>query len=355
MKRGRLKKAALSVIAGCAALALVAGCSAQTADEGEQPADAPAAETRTIIDMSGAEVEIPATVEKYAESWYAHNEVDIMLDGAEGMVATCASKEAYPWMYQVAPTMNDALFSFGSDFNIEEIVALEPDVVFGSSEELRAQFEAVGIPYVNAMFRTYDEMKQSVEMTGEVLGQQEKAAEYNDYLDGILGTLDSQLGGLSDDEKPSVLHGQNVYGLTIDGVDTIIDAWITAAGGVNAAQGVSDNNQTVTLEQIIMWDPDYIITDTASDVESIMNDPAWSVLTAVQNGNVYVNPKGVFLWDRYGVEEALQLQWAANLMHPDIVDIDFYTVVKDFYEQFLNYDLTDAEVDLILAAEAPQD
>ena len=77
-------------------------------------------------------------------------------------------------------------------------------------------------------------------------------------------------------------------------------------------------------------------------------------LTAVQNGQVYTNPKGVFSWDRYGVEEALQLQWVANLLHPELFNIDIRTQVKDFYETFLHYTLTDEQVELILNAEAPQ-
>jgi len=31
-----------------------------------------------------------------------------------------------------------------------------------------------------------------------------------------------------------------------------------------------------------------------------------------------VNPKGVFSWDRYGAEEALQIQWAAKTLYPDL-------------------------------------
>ena len=74
----------------------------------------------------------------------------------------------------------------------------------------------------------------------------------------------------------------------------------------------------------------------------------------MQNGQVYANPKGVFSWDRYGVEEALQLQWAANLLHPDLFNIDIRTQVKDFYETFLNYTLTDDQVERILNAQDPE-
>ena len=178
--------------------------------------------------------------------------------------------------------------------------------------------------------------------------------DYVAYLDDVLAQLEELVSSLSEEEKPTVLHGNSVYDLNIDGSNTIIDAWITAAGGTNAAAEVEGNMQTVTMEQILVWDPDVIITGTKSEVEEIMNDPEWAGLTAVQNGQVYTNPKGVFSWDRYGVEEALQLQWVANLLHPELFNIDIRTQVKDFYETFLHYTLTDEQVELILNAEAPQ-
>ncbi len=343
---------------------LLAGCGGGTGEtqntESGQPDPSPSqsqtAETRTVTDMSGVEVEIPAEVTQYADAWMAHNEVIVMLDEAEGLVATVQTPQSAAWMYFVQPNMYNALSTFGDEFNLEELVALEPDVVFASNEELRDQLASVGIPLVNVMFTNYDEMKQSITLTGEVLGGDavQMAEDYVAYLDDVLAQLEELVSSLSEEEKPTVLHGNSVYDLNIDGSNTIIDAWITAAGGTNAAAEVEGNMQTVTMEQILVWDPDVIITGTKSEVEEIMNDPEWAGLTAVQNGQVYTNPKGVFSWDRYGVEEALQLQWVANLLHPELFNIDIRTQVKDFYETFLHYTLTDEQVELILNAEAPQ-
>lgn len=361
------KKLTTLLISAVLTAGLLASCGGQTEQTqtgapesgSAQMEETQGAATRIVTDMAGNEVEIPSEVTKYADAWYAHNEVIIMLDQAEGLVATSMNSGSYPWAYLVQPNMNNALSTFGEDFNLEELVALEPDVVFASSsnEDLREQLAAVGIPLLNVMFTDYDQMKQSITLTGEVLGggAEEMAADYVAYLDGVLADLDEMVSSLPEEEKPTVLHGNSVYSLNIDGSNTIIDAWITAAGGVNAAAEVESNMQTVTLEQVLVWDPDVIITGTKSDVESIINDPEWAGLTAVRNGQVYTNPKGVFSWDRYGVEEALQLQWAANLLHPELFDIDIRAQVKDFYETFLHYTLTDEQVELILNAEPPQE
>lgn len=311
--------------------------------------------SRTVTDMAGNQVTVPEKIERYADAWYAHNEVICMLDQAKGLVATSQTKKKGPWMYYVQPNMNNALSTFGDQFNLEELVAKKPDLVFDSKEDYREQLNAVGIPLVNVMFKNYDEMKRSVSLTGEILGEEQMASDYCAYLDGVLAELKEKLSSLSEEQKPKVLHGNSVYSFSVDGSDTIIDAWISAAGGRNAASSVKGNMQTVTLEQILEWDPDYIITGTSDEVEKILKDPNWSGLRAVQEGKVYANPKGVFSWDRYGVEEALQLQWAAALLHPDLFQTDIKAKIREFYQKFLNFDLTEEQAELILQAKPPEE
>lgn len=48
------------------------------------------------------------------------------------------------------------------------------------------------------------------------------------------------------------------------------------------------------------------------------------------------------------------LQWAAATLHPEpLSDLDINSKVKDFYKTYLNYSLTDSDVELILAAKNP--
>lgn len=48
------------------------------------------------------------------------------------------------------------------------------------------------------------------------------------------------------------------------------------------------------------------------------------------------------------------LKWAAATLHPELFsDLDINSKVKDFYKMYLNYSLTDSDVELILAAKNP--
>ena len=320
--------------------------------------EAPA--TRTVVDMSGTEVTIPAQVNTYVESWFAHNAVDLMLNKAEGMLVTCVNKNSQPWMYIVCPNFYKAVSTnFSADMNLEEIIAAKPDVVFGSNEKYRDMFTAVGIPFINCSFKTYDEMIRSVQLTAEVFGGEavDIANRYTAYLKERLDWVAKRVEDIPEENRTTVAHGNSIYELNFDGANTIIDEWIKYAGGINAAaEGMTGNLQTISMEQVLQWDPDVLITGKPKNqVDQVMSDPAWANLKAVKNGRVYSNPKGVFAWDRYGVESALQPQWCAKLLYPGLFeDFDIAQELKNFYHTFFYYELSDQQAQMILNYETPK-
>ncbi len=127
------------------------------------------------------------------------------------------------------------------------------------------------------------------------------------------------------------------------------------AGGINSAKEVSGNMLKVNMEQILKWNPDVIIIgNTVKDWDKVLTDPAWADISAIKTKKVYLNPDGAFYWDRYGAEEALQIQWAAKLLNPDkFVDLDIAKETKTFYKTFFSYDLTDNDVQKILKGLPP--
>ena len=58
-------------------------------------------------------------------------------------------------------------------------------------------------------------------------------------------------------------------------------------------------------------------------------------------------PRGEKLY--YGTEEALNIQWAAEELHPDLFpDLDIPAATKSFYQQFFGYQLSQDQVSSIL-------
>ena len=349
-----MKKAIVGVL--CAAIILSASACAKSGSSSSSSASsATSSGTMTITDMASNTVEIPAKIERIADSWPAHTEVLMLLGAGKKIVATANTAKSLPWMFKVNPTLNNAINTTDQNFNTEALAAKNPDILFMSPGNTNAdKIKSMGIPTVTLNFTNYEEMKETVTLTAKILGGDApaRAKKYNAYLDSTLSSLKKVTDKLSDSEKPKVLHIQSLNPLKVDGSDTIIDDWITAAGGVNAATGITGNMKEVSMEQVLSWNPDVIIigdTTTTDAASQITSNAEWQNVKAVQNGKVYNNPRGVFTWDRYSPEEVLQLQWAAKTLHADkFSSLDVSAAVKSYYKTFLNYKLTDSDVKDIL-------
>ena len=302
------------------------------------------AEVKTLTDMTGNAVKIPANVERIAALWHANK-----------VVTTTDLIKKNKWFAQIYPRVKDLPAALnGNDIQIEELVKLAPDAVVVSNKNFQENLAKNGFNAVNAIFRDYDDMKKSVLLTAQIIGGDaaSKAKELNENLDANIVLVSERTSKLEDAKRPKVLHivgGANL--LKIDGTKTIIDTWIKYAGGKNAVQ--KDGSMIeITAEEIVSSDPDIIIVggaDNQKAVEKIYADPVFAGLKAVKDKKVYGNPKGVFSWDRYGAESALQILWAATIVQPELFkDVDVKAQTKAFYKKFMNYDLSDAEFDYIL-------
>ena len=127
----------------------------------------------------------------------------------------------------------------------------------------------------------------------------------------------------------------------------MIGDWISLAGGNNAAHEVSGTHVTITPEQLLKWNPDVLIIQTPggdlglaansgqSVIDALSKLPGWSDLKAVRSNRIYIDPQGMYPWDRFGPEEALQIQWTAKTLHPDrFKDIDMRAEARNFYKMF---------------------
>ncbi|WP_181391852.1 ABC transporter substrate-binding protein [Methanospirillum lacunae] len=317
-----------------------------------------AGSTQTVTDMTGNSVQIPATIDRVADFWNAHNEVVLMLGAGDKLVATTSLVHGMPLFNKVYPRIGTLPAPFDSttkEVTVEDVINAKPDVaIFSDGMNKSAEkLTEVGIPSLVFYFTTFDDLKKCFLLTGTILGDgaKEKAEKYNDYLDTKLAEIKGVTSKIPEDKKLSVLHLNSLKPLQADGNKTLIDTWINVAGGTNAAgKDLSGNMKSVTIEQIQSWNPDVIIMmGTTKDKETVMNDPQWKDLKAVKDGHVYLNPKGVFYWDRYGAEEALQIQWAAKTLYPDLFkDLDIKDVLKKFYTEFFDYNLTDDDINSIM-------
>jgi iron complex transport system substrate-binding protein len=295
-----------------------------------------------------------APPQRIADLWFAHNAATIMLGAGDRIVVTTDSPSAQPWMYRIAPSLGRAQVVVANPANAEALLAAGVEVAFVGQGAEAERLTRLGIPTRAVPITDAASLRANLRDTADAIGTPQARARlkaYDAFLDGVLARLQRGLKGVPDKDRPRVLHLGSLTPLRADGGGTLIDDWITLAGGRNVAAELKGTLKPVSVEQIDRWNPDIIIVggqDERPDEHPLATMPELAGRRVVRN------PSGVYQWDRHGPEFALQLLWAAKQLHPkEFADVDMVRETTDFYRRLYGYPMKAGEARLMLAAEPP--
>ena len=182
----------------------------------------------------------------------------------------------------------------GEETNIEEILALEPQVVFmndmAQSEEQVKQLEDNGVKVVVSKAADIEGVYYAIRMMGQLMGAEENA----EAVVTDMQTTFEEIKAKAADEGKTVYFEVSPleWGLWTAGKGTFMDELASICGLTNAFDDV-DDWASISEEQVIARDPDYIVTITMyygegpTPVEEIMGREGWQDLKAVKNGKVF--------------------------------------------------------------------
>ena len=126
------------------------------------------------------------------------------------------------------------------------------------------------------------------------------------------------------DEKPTVyyeLDASDVSAPFTPGPDTFYSNLINLAGAVNIGDKLENTWAQISLEQLLVEDPDIIqLGDAMWGVtpESIAERAGWSTLTAVAEGNVFAFDDNLIA--RFGPRQIDGLESLAKIFHPSLFE-----------------------------------
>ncbi|MCP9628563.1 ABC transporter substrate-binding protein [Rhodopseudomonas palustris] len=239
--------------------------------------------------------------------------------------------------------------------NVEAIMALHPDAVLQwatSGDEPIAMLDRAGLTVLGLRYGGQDEVGGAILMMGKLAGKEARATEIVERQRRRRDLLAAALGDIADSAKPRVLHLSHASdSFAVAGRDSYADFVIRTAGGRNAASEIG-GSRTVTLEQMLVWNPDVILLgnfDTAMPSD-LYGDPRLQSISAVRERRVYRVPLGGYRWDPPSHESALAWTWLAGLLHPGRVAIDLRADMRDWYTFLYGHALADGEIDDILYA-----
>lgn len=325
-------------LAACGAVEQTQEIMENVAVEGELTVEEVPSYPVTVTDQTGREVTIEEYPETVVSGYYISSSALIALGQADKLVGIEAKADKRPIYSLAAPELME-LPSVGSakEFDLEGCIALEPDLVIlpQKLKDAAATMEELGIDVLLVNPENGELLTEMIWMLGTALDCSTLAEDLISCMEGIAAELD---GLLTDAEAPTVyLAGNSSFLSTASGGMYQSDL-IEQAGGVNVAAEIEDTYWVeVSHEQILAWDPAYIIlaSDASYGVEEVYNDAALAGCAAVENGNVYQLPSDIEAWDSPVPAGILGAAWIASILHPELVTVDLFAEIStDFYETF---------------------
>ena len=318
------------------------------------------AEARSITDSAGRVVALPDRVARvFASGPPASILVYALKPGA--LLGWPRALRGYEKPYIAEPYRalpeTGRLTGRGGEANLERVLALKPDLIvdFGSvrgtyidlADRVQAQ---TGIPYILVDGR-FAATASSIRLVGRALGAEARAEALAADAEATFAALDAALGAVPAGARPRVYLARGPDGLETGLRGSINTEIIERAGGRNVADVPGRRGLVqASPEQVIVADPDTIVTWDRVFYARVWRDPLWRGIAAVRRGRVYLSPTAPFGWiDRPpSVNRMMGLKWLAGLFYPDRWRGDLRAETAAFYRLWYHVELGGAELDRLL-------
>ena len=300
------------LLAAVMLLAVLTGCAAKTepaqeepiqtetapetetsapAEEEPAPAEEPEAEDTasavTLTDMTGREITLDAPAERVVALTASDCEILYAL-GAGDLLVGRGEYCDYPAEVLDVPSVQS-----GYETNIEQIIALEPQVLLMSTmaqtEEQVQQLEAAGIHVVVSDAQDIEGTYTAINMIGTLTGKQAEAAS---IVESMQKTFDEIKANAGDGTKTVYFEVSPLqYGLWTAGSGTFMDEIANMLGLTNCFADVTGWGE-ISEEQVLERNPDYIVTismyygEGPTPEEEIFSRTGWENVTAVKDGKI---------------------------------------------------------------------
>lgn len=334
--------------------------------------------TKEVTDVLDRTITLPEDVEKVVVTF--NLEEYLAVTGEEGIDKLVGFSHDYwkgrredAWKTYIAkfPQLEELPdVGYNDTISVENIISLDPDVVLMSApvnydyiEPELDKFEEAGIEvaFVNYHKQTVEMHRNSTELIGEIMGQEERAKEISDFYEEQVNLIEERLSKLDENaERPKVYMeysiAPNTYGNSW--ADKMWGALIPQCGGINIAAGLSDGNSVeVAPEQVIAANPDLVVftgclvddnnenivvgygADREKALERLQaykEREGWSGLNAVKNDRMAVlyHDLSRHIFDFAGT------QMLAKMCQPELfADVDPEENLRTFFEKYMPVEL----------------
>ena len=247
----------------------------------------------------------------------------------------------------------------GMNLNMELLLKMKPDVLIlwgedGSyDEKTAANMEKLGIPVVTVRVDGVEEYADTFDFLGNLLNREARAKELSAYARKVLDEVKTAVAKIPASRRVTVYNTRMTGGLDSACVDSHHARLFPLAGGINPVPCVSKvftGIEKLNMEQVILMNPDVIVSLDAEFAKNIYKDKRWAGIKAVKSKRVYLAPSSPVSWiggppSHMGL---LGLQWLTKTLYPQAYAKDIEKETVDFLKLFFQLDLTRAEARKII-------
>jgi iron complex transport system substrate-binding protein len=319
------------------------------------------AQGRTVVDSAKRRVTLPAEIKRLFSAGPPASVVAYVL----------APQEMVGWIRPPSPAEKEFLIPVvrdlpetgrltgrGDTLSLERLITAKPDLVldFGSVAETyvsladRVQSQT-GIPYV-LIDGSFAATAASLRLIAEILGKPERGAMLAAYAEKTFALVDAVLGRVPADKRPRVYLARGPEGLETGGRGSINTEIIERVGAVNVAEGLGGRSNTAnaSLEQLIAWQPETIVTLDRAFFLSVKSKPGWPEVKAVKEGRVYLAPSLPWGWIDAppSVNRLIGLRWLLTIFYPAEAGLDLRAETRAFFELFYGVSVDAPQLDRLL-------
>ena len=242
-----------------------------------------------VLDMAGREVAMTKPAERIVTLTAGDCEI-LCAIGGESLLVGRGEYCDYPESVLSVPSVQS-----GSGTNIEQVLALSPDLVIMSTmdqtEEQIKAIEDAGIPVAVTNADDIDGVYTAIRLIGSLTNRASEAETLVERMEQTFADVRQKAAGR---ERGTVYFEVSPleYGLWTSGSGTFMDELAGMLGLTNAFSDVTGWGQ-ISEEQVLSRNPDYIVTiamyfgEGPTPEEEILARPGWEGVTAIQQGHVF--------------------------------------------------------------------
>ena len=206
--------------------------------------------------------------------------------------------------------------------NLEKVAQVRPELILairGNDIESLRSLRQLGIPVFSFDIQNLDQVSSSLRRLGALLGVENRANTIADSLESRVRLVRREMKDITD--KPKVMWGFWGDPIYTAGAKTMIDDVIETAGGKNMGRLAKGAWPQISLETVVQWAPDVIITTHVpggvghllNEVNRLRETDGWKLIPAVQSGRIHYVEADWLL--RPGPRLVDALQSVAHLLH----------------------------------------